>query len=163
LLPADREFALDIKNVLAEVCQRGYAHRAAIWNEHHLNKPPTARGRPQNPQIHSQKFEEIKKPAMSLTTFSLGLEKLCPELHQPVIRDGSGRHVTFSGRKLRREEDKHPTYSQKLAVMAGLDTPNTGLDPGLDPGVSTIQGKGLQDLQDLTPNILENCQIQKKN
>jgi hypothetical protein len=43
--------------------------------------------------------------------------------------------------------------------MAGLDTPNTGLDPGLDPGISTIQGKGLQDLQDLTPNILENCQI----
>ena len=99
---------------------------------------------------------------MSLTTFSPGLEKLCTELHQPVIRDRSGRHVTFIGRRLRREEDKHPTYSQKLAVMAGLDSPNTGLDPGLDPGVSTIQGKGLQDLQDLTPNILENCQIQKK-
>ncbi len=96
---------------------------------------------------------------MSLTTFSLGLEKFCTELHQPVIRDGSGRHVTFIRRRLRREEDKHPTYSQKLAVMAGLDTPNTGLDPGLDPGISTIQGKGLQDLQDLTPNILENCQI----
>ena len=163
MLRADREFALDIKNVLAEVGQRGYAHCAAIWNQHHLNKPPTARGRPQNPQIHSQKFEEIKKPAMSLTTFSPGLEKLCTELHQPVIRDRSGRHVTFIGRRLRRDENEHPTYSQKLAVMAGLDTPNTGLDPGLDPGVSTIQGKGLQDLQDLTPNILENCQIQKKN
>ena len=92
---------------------------------------------------------------MSLTTFSPGLEKLCTELHQPVIRDRSGRHVTFIGRRLRRDEDEHPTYSQKLAVIAGLDTPNTGLDPGL----ATIQGKGLQDLQDLTPNILENCQI----
>ena len=33
MLPAVREFALDIKNVLAEVGQRGYADRAAIWNE----------------------------------------------------------------------------------------------------------------------------------
>ena len=91
----DREFALDIKNVLAEVCQRGYADRAAIWNEHHLNKPPTARGKPQNPQIHSQKFEEIKKPAMSLTTFSPGLEKLCtptaPTRHPRL--EWSSRHI----------------------------------------------------------------------
>ena len=143
MLPADREFALDIKNVLAEVCQRGYANRAAIWNEHHLNKPPTARRWPQNPQIHSQKFEEIKKPAMSLTTFSPGLEKLCTELHQPVIGDRSGRHATFIERRLRRDEDEHSTYSQKLAVIAGLDTPNTGLDSELDPGLATIQGKGL--------------------
>jgi hypothetical protein len=96
---------------------------------------------------------------MSLTTFSPGLEKLCTELHQPVIRDRSGRHVTFIGLGLRRDEDEHPTYSQKLAVIAGQDSPNAGLDPGLDRGVSTMQGKGLQDLQDLTPNILENCQI----
>ncbi len=54
------------------------------------------------------------------------------------------------------------TFSPGLEKLC-LDTPNTGLDPGLDPGVSTIQGKGLQDLQDLTPNILENCQIQKKS
>lgn len=27
----DRQTALDIKNVLAEVCQNGYADRAAIW------------------------------------------------------------------------------------------------------------------------------------
>lgn len=141
--------------MLADVCQRGYAHRAAIWNEHHLNKPPTAHGRPQNPQIHSQKFEEIKKPAMSLTTFSPGLEKLCTELHQPVIRDRSGRHVTFIGLRLRRDENEHPTYSQKLAVIAGLDTPNAGLDPRLDAGLATVQGKGLQELQDLTLNILE--------
>jgi hypothetical protein len=104
------------------------------------------------------KFEEIKKPAMSLTMFSPGVEKLCTELHQPVIRDLSGRHVTFIGRKLGRNEDEHPTYSQKLGVIAGLDTPNTGLDSGL----ATIQGKGLQNLQDLTPNILENCEISEK-
>jgi len=66
---SDRRTAIDIQNVLADVCQCGYADRAAIWNEHHLNKPPTARGRPQNPQTHSQKFEEIKNPAMILTTF----------------------------------------------------------------------------------------------
>jgi hypothetical protein len=47
-------------------------------------------------------------------------------------------------------------------VIAGLDTPNTGLDPGLDSGLATIQGKGLQNLQDLTPNILENCEISEK-
>ena len=27
----DRQTALDIKNVLAEVCQNGYADRVAIW------------------------------------------------------------------------------------------------------------------------------------
>ncbi|MEG4396372.1 DUF3854 domain-containing protein [Microcoleus sp. BROC3] len=41
--------------------------------------------------------EEIKKPAMSLTTFSPSLGRLCTELHQPVTRDTSGRHVTFIG------------------------------------------------------------------
>ena len=106
--------------------------------------------------------EEIKKPAMSLTTFSPGLEKLFNELHQPVTRDRSGRHVTFIGLRLRRENDEHPTYSQKLAAIAGLDTPNAGLDAGLDAGLVTIQSKDLQDLQDLTPNILENCQISEK-
>jgi putative DNA primase/helicase len=106
--------------------------------------------------------EEIKKPAMSLTTFSPGLEKLCTELHQPVTRDRSGRHVTFIGLRLRGENDEHPTYSQKLAAIAGLDTPNTGLDAGLDAGLATIQSKDLQDLQDLTPNILENCEISEK-
>jgi putative DNA primase/helicase len=106
--------------------------------------------------------EEIKKPAMSLTTFSPGLEKLFNELHQPVTRDRSGRHVTFIGLRLRRENDEHPTYSQKLAAIAGLDTPNAGLDAGLDAGLATIQSKDLQDLQDLTPNILENCQISEK-
>jgi putative DNA primase/helicase len=106
--------------------------------------------------------EEIKKPAMSLTTFSPGLEKLCAELHQPVTRDRSGRHVTFIGLRLRRENDEHPTYSQKLATIAGLDTPNAGLDAGLDAGLATIQSKDLQDLQDLTPNILENYQISEK-
>ncbi len=30
---ADRQTALDIKNVLAEVCDSGYADRAAIWAE----------------------------------------------------------------------------------------------------------------------------------
>jgi len=103
--------------------------------------------------------EEIKKPAMSLTTFSPGLEKLCTELHQPVIRDRSGRHVTFIGLRLRRESDEHSTYSQKLVALAGLDTPIAGLDAGLDAGLATIQSKDLQDLQDLIPNILENCQI----
>ena len=29
----DRQTALDIKNVLAEVCQKGYADRAAIWSD----------------------------------------------------------------------------------------------------------------------------------
>ena len=106
--------------------------------------------------------EEIKKPAMSLTTFSPGLEKLFNELHQPVIRDRSGRHVTFIGLRLRGENDENPTYSQKLASIAGLDTPNAGLDAGLDAGLATIQSKDLQDLQDLTPNILENCQIPEK-
>jgi hypothetical protein len=106
--------------------------------------------------------EEIKKPAMSLTTFSPGLEKLFNELHQPVTRDRSGRHVTFIGLRLRGENDEHPTYSQKLAAIAGLDTPIAGLDAGLDAGLATIQSKELQDLQDLTPNILENCQISEK-
>ncbi|MEG3967187.1 hypothetical protein QUA00_05965 [Microcoleus sp. T2B6] len=49
--------------------------------------------------------EEIKKPAMSLTTFSPGLEKLCTELHLPVVRDRSGRHVTFVGLRLRGKND----------------------------------------------------------
>jgi putative DNA primase/helicase len=106
--------------------------------------------------------EEIKKPAMSLTTFSPGLEKLCTELHQSVIRDRSGRHVTFIGLRLRGENDEHPTYSQKLAAIAGLDTPNAGLDAGLNAGLATIYSKGLQDLQDLPPNILENCEISEK-
>jgi putative DNA primase/helicase len=106
--------------------------------------------------------EEIKKPAMSLTTFSPGLEKLFNELHQPVIRDRSGRHVTFIGLRLRRENDEHPTYSQKLAAIAGLDKPIAGLNAGLNAGLATIQSKDLQDLQDLTPNILENCQISEK-
>lgn len=106
--------------------------------------------------------DKIKKPAMSLTTFSPGLEKLCSELHQPVIRDRSGRHVTFIGLRLRRDEDQHPTYSQKLAAFAGLDTPSAGLDAGLDAGLATIQDKGLQDLQDLTPNILQNLEISQK-
>jgi hypothetical protein len=47
-------------------------------------------------------------------------------------------------------------------VIAGLDTPNSGLDAGLDAGLATIYNKGLQDLQELTPNILENCQISEK-
>lgn len=106
--------------------------------------------------------EEIKKPAMSLTTFSPGLEKLCQELHQPVVRDRTGRHVTFIGLRLRREEDEHPTYSQKLAIIAGLDTPPAGLDAGLDAGLATVLSKGLQDLQDLTPNILDNCRSSEK-
>jgi hypothetical protein len=106
--------------------------------------------------------EEIKKPAMSLTTFSPGLEKLFNELHQSVIRDRSGRHVTFIGLRLRRENDEYPTYSQKLAAIAGLDTPNAGLEAGLDAGLATIHSKDLQDLQDLTPNILENSQISEK-
>jgi len=29
----DRQTALDIKNVLVEVCQNGYADRVAIWTE----------------------------------------------------------------------------------------------------------------------------------
>jgi hypothetical protein len=29
----DRQTALDIKNVLAEVCQKGYADRTAIWSD----------------------------------------------------------------------------------------------------------------------------------
>jgi len=106
--------------------------------------------------------EEIKKPAMSLTTFSPGLEKLCQELHQPVIRDRTGRHVTFIGLRLRRDEDEHPTYSQKLATIAGLDSPPAGLNAGFDAGLATIQSKGLQDLQDLTPNILDNCRTPEK-
>jgi putative DNA primase/helicase len=106
--------------------------------------------------------EEIKKPAMSLTTFSPGLEKLCQELHQPVIRDRTGRHVTFIGLRLRRDEDEHPTYSQKLVALAGLDSPPAGLDAGLDAGLVTIQSKGLHDLQDLTPNILDNCRTPEK-
>ena len=106
--------------------------------------------------------EEIKKPAMSLTTFSPGLEKLFNELHQPVTRDRSGRHVTFIGLRLRGENDEHPTYSQKLTAIAGLNIPIAGLDAGLDAGLATIHSKDLQDLQDLTPNILENCQISEK-
>lgn len=31
IVEADRQTALDIKNVVAEVCECGYADRAAIW------------------------------------------------------------------------------------------------------------------------------------
>jgi len=106
--------------------------------------------------------EEIKKPAMSLTTFSPGLEKLCTELHLPVVRDRSGRHVTFVGLRLRGKNDYHPTYSQELAALAGLNTPLAGLGAGLGAGLATIQCKGLQDLQDLSPNILGNSEITKE-
>jgi len=105
--------------------------------------------------------EEIKKPAMSLTTFSPGLEKLCTELHQPATRDKSGRHVTFLGLRLRKDEDAHPTYSQKLTALAGLDAGVAGLSAGLSAGLATIPCKGLQDLQDLSLNTFENSQILK--
>jgi len=78
---ADRQTALDIKNVLTEVFQRG-ADRAAIWNEHHLNKPPTARGRLQNPQIHSQKFELLPWKHLSNSS-KLICERLAPRSKPP--------------------------------------------------------------------------------
>ncbi|MEG3859160.1 hypothetical protein [Microcoleus sp. herbarium12] len=41
---SDRLPASDIQNVLADVCQRGYADRAAIWNElTPSEQPPTVR------------------------------------------------------------------------------------------------------------------------
>ncbi len=33
IVEADRQTAQDIKNVLAEVCNSGYADRAAIWRD----------------------------------------------------------------------------------------------------------------------------------
>jgi putative DNA primase/helicase len=98
--------------------------------------------------------DEIKKPAMSLTSFSPTLERICAELQQPVRRDPSGRHVTFYGLRRRREEDEHPTYSQKLAALAGLDTAISSTSAPLDAGLAPIPCKDLQDLQDLTSNIL---------
>lgn len=58
---ADRQTALDIKNVLADVCQRGHADRAAIWAaltqteqqqfQELLGPPPVARdASPENPR-----------------------------------------------------------------------------------------------------------------
>ncbi|MEG4850478.1 hypothetical protein QUB10_06140 [Microcoleus sp. B5-D4] len=42
---AFRRTAIDIQNVLADVCQRGYADRAAIWNElTPSEQPSTVRG-----------------------------------------------------------------------------------------------------------------------
>jgi putative DNA primase/helicase len=99
--------------------------------------------------------EEIKKPAMSLTSFSPSLERICAELQQPVRRDPSGRHVTFYGLRRRREEDEHPTYSQKLAALAGLEAVISSTSAPLDAGLAPIPNKDLQDLQDLTPNISE--------
>jgi putative DNA primase/helicase len=99
--------------------------------------------------------DEIKKPAMSLTSFSPSLERICAELQQPVRRDPSGRHVTFYGLRRRREEDEHPTYSQKLAALAGLEAVISSSSAPLDAGLAPIPNKDLQDLQDLTPNISE--------
>ena len=99
--------------------------------------------------------DEIKKPAMSLTSFSPSLERMCAELQQPVRRDPSGRHVTFYGLRRRREEDEHPTYSQKLAALAGLEEVISSTSAPLDAGLAPILNKDLQDLQDLTPNVLE--------
>ncbi|MEG4169212.1 MULTISPECIES: DUF3854 domain-containing protein [unclassified Microcoleus] len=117
--------------------------------------------------------EEIKKPAMSLTTFSPGLEKLCTELHLPVVRDRSGRHVTFVGLRLRGKNDYHPTYSQQLAPLcrtsnstsstsAGLSAGLCSTSAGLSAGLPPIQDIGLQDLQDLSPNILAESEITEK-
>ena len=99
--------------------------------------------------------DEIKKPAMSLTSFSPSLERICAELQQPVRRDPSGRHVTFYGLRRRREEDEHPTYSQKLVALAGLEAVISSTFAPLDAGLAPLPCKDLQDLQDLTPNILE--------
>jgi hypothetical protein len=33
IVEADRQTAIDIKNVVAEVCQNGYADRATIWRD----------------------------------------------------------------------------------------------------------------------------------
>jgi len=42
---SERLPASDIQNVLADVCQRGYADRAAIWNELTPSEQlPTVRG-----------------------------------------------------------------------------------------------------------------------
>jgi hypothetical protein len=91
---------------------------------------------------------------MSLTSFSPTLERICAELQQPVRRDPSGRHVTFYGLRRRREEDEHPTYSQKLAALAGLDTVVSSTSAPVDAGLAPLPSKDLQDLQDLTSNIL---------
>lgn len=99
--------------------------------------------------------DEIKKPAMSLTSFSPSLERICAELQQPVRRDPSGRHVTFYGLRRRREEDEHPTYSQKLAALAGLEAVISSTSAPVDAGLAPIPNKDLQDLQDLTSNIAE--------
>ena len=99
--------------------------------------------------------DRIKKPAMSLTSFSPTLERICGELRQPVRRDPSGRHVTFYGLRRRREEDEHPTYSQKLAALAGLDALISSTSAPLDAGLAPLACKDLQDLQDLPSNILE--------
>ena len=107
--------------------------------------------------------DEIKKPAMSLTSFSPTLERICAELQQPVRRDPSGRHVTFYGLRRRREEDEHPTYSQKLAALAGLDTAVSSTSAPLDAGLAPLPCKNLQDLQDLTPNIVEESKNSQQN
>jgi len=106
--------------------------------------------------------EEIKKPAMSLTTFSPGLEKLCTELHLPVVRDRSGRHVTFVGLRLRGKNDYHPTYSQQLAVLCRTSDSTSSTSAGLGAGLPPIQDIALQDLQDFSPNILGNCENAEK-
>jgi putative DNA primase/helicase len=98
--------------------------------------------------------DRIKKPAMSLTSFSPSLERICAELQQSVRRDPSGRHVTFYGLRRRREEDEHPTYSQKLAALAGLDAVISSTSAPLDAALAPLPSKDLQDLQDLTSNIL---------
>ncbi|MEG4965189.1 DUF3854 domain-containing protein [Microcoleus sp. B6-A1] len=106
--------------------------------------------------------EEIKKPAMSLTTFSPGLEKLCAELHLPVVRDRSGRHVTFVGLRLRGKNDYHPTYSQQLAPLCRTSDSTSSTSAGLGAGLPPIQDIGLQHLQDLSPNILAESEIAEK-
>ncbi|MEG4505459.1 hypothetical protein QUA81_24545 [Microcoleus sp. F6_B4] len=53
-------------------------------------------------------------------------------------------------------------YSQELAALAGLDTPIAGLGAGLGAGLASIQDKDLQDLQDLSPNIFEDGEIDRE-
>ncbi|MEG4271143.1 MULTISPECIES: DUF3854 domain-containing protein [unclassified Microcoleus] len=106
--------------------------------------------------------EEIKKPAMSLTTFSPGLEKLCTELHLPVVRDRTGRHVTFVGLRLRGKNDCHPTYSQQLAALCRTSDSTCRTSAGLDAGLPPIQDIALQDLQDFRPNILGKSEINQQ-
>ncbi|MEG4445188.1 hypothetical protein QUB47_24575 [Microcoleus sp. AT9_B5] len=63
---------------------------------------------------------------------------------------------------MRGKNDYHPTYSQQLAPLCRTSDSTCRTSAGLDAGLPPIQDIALQDLQDLSPNILAESEITEK-